>query len=75
MNKFVGIGEDAKTLGVSITAQRHWESSGKLVAEHTPGSHRRYDLSKLRPELFRVIEDENRTAIAYARVSSHIQKK
>lgn len=74
MNRYIGIGEAAKALGVSITTLRRWESSGKLVAEHTPGGHRRYDLSKLRPELFRVIEDESRATIAYARVSSHDQK-
>jgi len=60
-------------LGVSITTLRRWEAEGKLVPDHTAGKHRRYDLAKLKPELFRVEPDERRT-IAYARVSSHDQK-
>ena len=53
MDRFVGIDEAADALGVSITTLLRWESEGKLVAEHTPGGHRRYDLSKLRPEQYR----------------------
>jgi hypothetical protein len=53
MERIVGIAEAASVLGVSITMLRRWEASGKLVAEHTARGHRRYDLSKLRPELFR----------------------
>jgi len=60
-------------LGVSITTLRRWEAEGKLVPVHTAGKHRRYDLAKLKPELFRVAQDERRT-VAYARVSSHDQK-
>jgi putative resolvase len=74
MDRFVGIGEAADALGVSITTLRRWESEGKLVAEHTPGGHRRYDLSKLRPEQYRAASDAARKTIAYARVSSHDQK-
>jgi predicted site-specific integrase-resolvase len=58
---------------VSITTLRRWEAEGKLVPVHTAGKHRRYDLAKLKPELFRVAQDERRT-VAYARVSSHDQK-
>jgi predicted site-specific integrase-resolvase len=47
---------------------------GKLVAKHTAGGHRRYDLAKLRPEMFRAEEEANRRTVAYARVSSHDQK-
>jgi len=43
------------------------------LPEHTVGKHRRYDLAKLKPELFRTVQNEQRT-IAYARVSSHDQK-
>lgn len=60
-------------MGVSITTLRRWEAEGKLVPVHTAGKHRRYDLAKLKPELFRVAQDERRT-VAYARVSSHDQK-
>jgi putative resolvase len=74
MDRYVGIGEAAEALGVSISTLRRWESDGKLVAEHTVGGHRRYDLVKLRPELFRAIEDAKRKTVAYARVSSFDQK-
>ena len=74
MGRFVGIGEAAAALGVSITTLRRWEASGKLAAEHTAGGHRRYDLAKLKPELFRAEADAQRRTVAYARVSSHDQK-
>ena len=74
MDRYVGISEAAKALGVSITTLRRWEASGRLVAEHTAGGHRRYDLAKLRPEMFRAEAEANRRTIAYARVSSHDQK-
>ena len=75
MDRFVGVGEAAKALGVSITTLRRWDASGKLVAEQTVGGHRRYDLAKLRPELFHADDQAGRATIAYARVSSHDQKE
>ena len=74
MERIVSIGEAAEALGVSITTLRRWEAAGKLVAEHTAGGHRRYDLGKLRPEMFRAEDAASRQTIAYARVSSHDQK-
>lgn len=74
MGRYIGIGEAAKVLGVSIPTLRRWEATGKIAAEHTTGGHRRYDLTKLRPELFRAAEKEARRTVAYARVSSHDQK-
>jgi predicted site-specific integrase-resolvase len=74
MNRFVGIGEAAKILGVSITTLRRWETAGRLVAEHTVGGHRRYDFAKLRPQLCREENAPDRKTVAYARVSSHDQK-
>jgi putative resolvase len=74
MDRLVSIGEAAKALGVSITTLRRWEAEGRLVAEHTAGGHRRYDLAKLRPEWFHAVNTANRRTIAYARVSSHDQK-
>jgi putative resolvase len=76
MTRFVSIGVAAKTLGVSITTLRRWETEGRLTPEHTVGRHRRYDLAKLKPELIhssRLALDERRT-MAYARVSSQDQK-
>ena len=74
MEIFVSIGEAASALGVSITTLRRWEASGKLVPEHTVGGHRRYELAKLKPEMFRAEADAHWRTIAYARVSSHDQK-
>jgi putative resolvase len=74
MERIVSISEAAEVLGVSITTLRRWEAAGKLVAEHTAGGHRRYDLAKLRPELFRAADQAKRKTIAYVRVSSPDQK-
>ncbi|HSV24421.1 MAG TPA: MerR family DNA-binding transcriptional regulator [Xanthobacteraceae bacterium] len=52
MERIVGIRTAADVLGVSISTLRRREAAGKLVAEHTAGGHRRYDLAKRRPELF-----------------------
>lgn len=69
------IGEASKVLGVSITTLRRWEKEGRLQPDEiTPGGHRRYDLVKLRPELFRLQRSDRKT-VAYARVSSHDQKE
>lgn len=73
MDRLVSIGKAAKALGVSITTLRRREAEGRLIAEHTPGGHRRYDLAKLRPEWFHSAGAANRRTIAYARVSSHEQ--
>jgi len=74
MERLVGIGDAAQALGVSITTLRRWEATGKLAAIHTAGGHRRYDLAKLKPDLFHTVSQVERRTIAYARVSSHDQK-
>jgi predicted site-specific integrase-resolvase len=72
--KMVSIQEAAEFLGVSPQTLRRWEREGRLLPdERTPGGQRRYDLARLRPELFHAPEPQRRT-IAYARVSSHDQK-
>lgn len=74
MNKFVSIGEAAKLLGVTPQTLRRWEDKGTFLPdERTPGGQRRYDLTRLRPEMFHQ-DDAPRATIAYARVSSHDQK-
>jgi excisionase family DNA binding protein len=75
MERLVSIGEASNALGVSITTLRRWEAAGRLRSEHTVGGHRRYDLAKLRPEMFRAEVDTKRRTVAYARVSSHEQKE
>jgi predicted site-specific integrase-resolvase len=74
MERFVAIGDAAKALGVSITTLRRWEVEGHLVPDRTVGRQRRYDLAKLKPEIFHAAPQERKT-IAYARVSSHDQKE
>ncbi|WP_028458095.1 IS607 family transposase [Chloroflexus sp. Y-396-1] len=73
MERYGAIGEASAALGVSITTLRRWEREGKLLPERTAGGQRRYDLAKLKPELFRAAP-QDRTTIAYARVSRHDQK-
>lgn len=76
MSKFVSIAEAAKALGVSPQTLRRWEREGKAVpTEKTAGGRRRYDLAKLRPDLFRAESVADRKTVAYARVSSHDQKE
>jgi len=67
MERLVGIGDAAQALG-------GWEATGKLAAIHTAGGHRRYDLAKLKPDLFHTSSQVERRTIAYARVSSHDQR-
>jgi predicted site-specific integrase-resolvase len=73
MDKMVPISGAAEMLGVSVTTLRRWEREGKLKSGRTHSGHRRYDLSKIKPELFHT-DDSERKTIAYARVSSHDQK-
>jgi putative resolvase len=73
MDRLMPISDAANLLGVSVTTLRRWEVEGKLVPNRTAAGHRRYDLSKLKPELFHA-NDLTRKTIAYARVSSHDQK-
>ena len=73
MDRYVAIGEAAVALGVSITTLRRWEAEGKLIPERTAGRQRRYDMAKLKPDLFQGAPQDRKT-IAYARVSSHDQK-
>jgi excisionase family DNA binding protein len=74
MNRLTTIGEAAEILGVSISTLRRWDKDGRLKPEKTASGHRRYDISKLKPELFGELKHETRKTIAYARVSSHDQK-
>ena len=74
MNKLLTISEASKELGVSVSTLRRWDKSGELVASKTASGHRRYDITKLKPESFRVAIKEERKTIAYARVSGQDQK-
>ena len=56
---------------------RRWDKSKRLVPDsYTPGGHRRYSVSSLNTFTgTSVTVTENKKVIAYARVSSHDQKK
>jgi predicted site-specific integrase-resolvase len=74
MDRLVTIGEASEMLGVSITTLRRWDKAGRFTAEKTASGHRRYDISKLKPEMYRALKEEGKKTVAYARVSSHDQK-
>ncbi|OPH37164.1 IS607 family transposase [Moraxella atlantae] len=75
MNRLISINQASQQLGVSISTLRRWDETGVLVAERTPKGHRRYDISKINPNLLHGLGDKDRKTIAYARVSSHDQKE
>ena len=74
MSRLSSIKQAANQLGVSVSTLRRWDETGVLVAQRTPKGHRRYDLSKINPNLTRNKVEQQRKTIAYARVSSHEQK-
>ena len=75
MDKLVSIGKAAKILGVSEVTLRRWDEDGKLVSIKTEGGHRRYDMSKISPELVHKSGFlDARKTVAYARVSGSDQK-
>ena len=72
MNRFVKIGKAADILGVSIQTLRRWEVTGVLIPDRkTVGQTRYYDVDKL----LGLQNRDSDLTIAYARVSSHDQKK
>jgi excisionase family DNA binding protein len=73
----LSIGKAAALLGVSISTLRRWETEGYLSpAYRTAGGHRRYALSQLEAKFKREASDPlAMKAVAYARVSSHDQRK
>jgi predicted site-specific integrase-resolvase len=74
MNKLLTIGEASKELGVSISTLRRWDKTGELAPEKTASGHRRYDMAKIKPDLYRAVNNEPRKTVAYARVPGHDQK-
>jgi excisionase family DNA binding protein len=67
------VNKASEMLGVSISTLRRWEEEGLLIAERTPGGHRRYDSAKLTRFINK--KENKRLTIAYARVSSNDQKE
>jgi len=74
MNRLITVGEASEILGVSISTLRRWDKEGRLKPEKTASGHRRYDITKLKPQLYGGAKFEIRKTVAYARVSSHDQK-
>jgi putative resolvase len=72
----VSIGAAALMLGICANTLRAWHSSGFLVpAYRTKGGHRRYDAAEVSRMLRQDAPQAPRLTIAYARVSTHDQKK
>ena len=74
----LSIGQAAVLLGVSVSTLRRWELEGFLLpAYSTLGGHRRFALVTLETLFLTHTEtsDTSSRVIAYARVSSHDQKK
>lgn len=71
--------EAAKHLGVHPDTLRRWANAGKIkVAGKTPGGHRLFELSDISASIISPTNrwlPQKKTTIAYARVSSHDQKK
>ncbi|MEI8300138.1 MAG: IS607 family transposase [Chlamydiota bacterium] len=72
MSRLIKVGEAANILGVTIQTLRRWESTGQLLPDKkTEGGTRYYNIDRL----LGVSKKEVNLTYAYARVSSHDQKK
>ena len=71
MSRFIKIGEAANILGVSVQTLRRWELTGTLIPARKTQGTRYYDYEAL----LGLKNVENDLTVAYARVSSHDQKK
>ena len=72
----VSIGKAANILGVSIPTLRNWDKTGKLTPSFiTAGGTRMYDLATLNLIKGKKSIVPDRYTLAYARVSTHSQKK
>ena len=74
MSRFIKVGEAAKILGVSISTLRRWELENNFLPDHRSGGGTRYYL-KDRILGIQHTQVEPELTVAYARVSSHDQKK
>lgn len=72
MSRFIKIGEAARLLGITVQTLRRWELEESFLPDRkSKGGTRYYDLNRISG----VNRSENDLTIAYARVSSHDQKK
>ena len=76
MSLNISIGAAALLLGVCINTMRAWHVSGFLVPRYrTAGGHRRYDTDDVAKVTLRNSQHRESLTVAYARVSTHDQKK
>jgi predicted site-specific integrase-resolvase len=72
----ISIGAVALMLGVCINTVRAWHACGFLVPIYrTAGGHRRYDPADVAAVMRKNTSEQSRKTLAYARVSTHDQKK
>lgn len=72
MSRLIKVGEAANILGVTIQTLRRWERTGQLLPDKkTDGGTRYYNIDRL----LGTSKKETTLTYAYARVSSHDQKK
>ncbi len=70
----LSIGQAATLLGVSVTTLRRWEHENFLIPSfRTRGNHRRYLLETVENLFNESTSQQEKKALAYARVSSHDQ--
>lgn len=75
MEKILKIGEAANMLGLTVHTLQMWDRIGKLKAHRTPTNQRFYYESEIQKIIGTEIEPRTRINVAYARVSSHGQKR
>ncbi len=76
MSVSMSIGAVALMLGVCVNTVRAWHASGFLVPTYrTAGGHRRYDVADVSAVMRKNTPEKPRVTIAYARVSTHDQKR
>ena len=71
----VSINKAAEFLGVAQHTLRRWEKAGKIKADRTCAGYRRYDLASIAYSKQNTSASNKLRTLAYARVSSHDQKK
>jgi putative resolvase len=72
----ISIGAAALMLGVCVNTVRAWHASGFLLPTYrTAGGHRRYAVADVSAVMRKDLPETPRVTIAYARVSTHDQKK
>lgn len=72
--KIYKIHEMAERLGISVKTLQRWDVTGKLKANRTLGNHRYYTEDQYNEYMGLADDKSHRKVVAYARVSSRVQK-